>query len=105
MSIARSIGSNAFKTPDLTNFPEAQRKAVVEAFTHGFRIVFIIWVPLLGICLLTCLLIKDTGLERAEEKDASIVPDPPQSRDVEKKVADTRDVDALQERQACPCAR
>ncbi|KKY17688.1 putative mfs multidrug transporter [Phaeomoniella chlamydospora] len=86
-SLAKSIGSNVFRTPDLSLLSPAEKKAVINAYAQGMRICFIIFVPILGICLLSCLFIKDTGLQRAEEKveaASDTVPVAPLPQDIEK---------------------
>lgn len=45
-----------------------QRAATVDAYMQGIRIIFIMYAPLIGICALGALLVKDTGLA---EKDTS----------------------------------
>lgn len=40
---------------------------VLDAYMSASRAVFILQVPLIGLCLLGCVLIKDRGLQRPED--------------------------------------
>ncbi|KAK4580417.1 hypothetical protein LTR86_000620 [Recurvomyces mirabilis] len=65
-----SIANSTFAAPSLAGYSEADRKAIKHAYSAASRAVFIWCVPLVGICLLLCALIKDQGLIRKEEKEA-----------------------------------
>ena len=54
--------------PDLTNLTSVEKDEVLDSYMHASRAVFIVWVPIMGMCLALCLLIKDRGLTRPEEK-------------------------------------
>jgi MFS family permease len=62
------ILQSILKVPDLQNLATGERSLVLEAYSEASRGVFIIWAPLMGACVLLCFLIKDKGLQRAEEK-------------------------------------
>lgn len=55
----------------MSHLTETQMDEVLDAYLAGSRSVFIMWVPLMGVCFLLCFLIKDRGLTRPEEKEAS----------------------------------
>ncbi|KAL2821146.1 major facilitator superfamily-domain-containing protein [Aspergillus granulosus] len=42
---------------------------IVNAYTQASRAVFILQVPLIGVCFLACFLIRDHGLERPKDPD------------------------------------
>lgn len=46
----------------------AQQNQVVDAYMQGIHVIFITYAPILGICFLLSLLVKDDGLA---EKDAA----------------------------------
>ena len=65
-----SVAGNTFATPDLTLYSQEDRQAIEAAYAAASRAVFIWCVPLVGLCFLLCILIKDNGLVRKEEKEA-----------------------------------
>lgn len=65
------LANNTFAAPDLSTFSASDRTAIVSAYASASRAVFIWCVPLVGICLLLCALIKDKGLQRKEEQEAA----------------------------------
>ncbi|KAI0024665.1 putative MFS transporter [Xylariomycetidae sp. FL0641] len=46
--------------------------AVLDAYMAGSRAVFVLQVPLIGVCLLGCVFVKDRGLEPVEDKEAGV---------------------------------
>jgi hypothetical protein len=54
--------------PNISTLTNTQKEEVLGAYMAGSRGVFIMWLPIMGVCLLLCLLIKDKGLQRPEEK-------------------------------------
>ncbi|KAK3072365.1 hypothetical protein LTR53_006943 [Teratosphaeriaceae sp. CCFEE 6253] len=66
-----SVANSTFAAPDLTSFSEADRVAIKSAYMAASRAVFIWCVPLVGICFLLCILIKDHGLVRKEEQEVA----------------------------------
>lgn len=64
---------SSYATPDfeaLGASPE-QIHAVLQAYATASRTVFIMNVPFMGLCLIGCLLIKDRGLQRPDERQVS----------------------------------
>jgi MFS family permease len=47
---------------DALNLSTAQKSAVLDAYMQGIRVVFIVYAPMIGICALGALLVKDNGL-------------------------------------------
>lgn len=66
-ALAAEIGSSTYHVPDLTSLPAAQRDAVLNAYMNGSRAVFIMFVPIIAVCLCLCWLVKDRGLQRPDE--------------------------------------
>lgn len=62
------ILASILHVPSLTNLTSIEREDVLDSYMHASRAVFIVWVPIIGTCLALCLLIKDRGLTRPEEK-------------------------------------
>jgi hypothetical protein len=70
-SIKNSILESILRVPDLSTLTTTQRSAVLDAYMSASKGVFYVWVPLMCTCLALCLLIKDKGLTRPEEKLSS----------------------------------
>jgi MFS family permease len=67
-SVKTSILASILRVPDLSGLSTAQREQVLDAYMSASKGVFYVWAPLMGLCLALCLLIKDKGLTRPEEK-------------------------------------
>ncbi len=52
-----------------TNLSAADEDAVRSAYMGAIRTVFIVSAPMMGLCLVLCLFIKDRGLQRPEERE------------------------------------
>ncbi|OKL59818.1 hypothetical protein UA08_04979 [Talaromyces atroroseus] len=65
--IATQLAASAHSIDSL-GLTGAQRAAVLDAYMHGIHIIFIVYAPLVGICGLGALLVRDHGLA---EKDTS----------------------------------
>jgi MFS family permease len=50
---------------------EADEEVVRVAYMKAIRTVFVVLAPMMGVCLVLCLLIKDRGLQRPEEREAA----------------------------------
>lgn len=51
----------------IQNVPESDLGVVLDAYMAASHAVFILQVPLIGLCLLGCCLIRDKGLQRSDE--------------------------------------
>lgn len=69
-SIKSSILESILRVPDLSTLTAAQRSEVLDAYMSASKGVFYVWLPIMGSCLALCLLIKDKGLTRPEEKSS-----------------------------------
>lgn len=65
--IANQLASSTHSL-DALGLSDVQKSAVLDAYMSGIRIIFIVYAPMIGICALGALLVKDTGLA---EKDTS----------------------------------
>jgi MFS family permease len=70
-SVKNSILASIIRVPNLSSLSTAQREQVLDAYMSASKGVFYVWVPLMGLCLALCLLIKDKGLTRPDEKPPS----------------------------------
>ncbi|KAI1267231.1 putative MFS transporter [Xylariaceae sp. FL1019] len=61
----RSIANDAYSLPNLTG---PGRDIVLDAFMAASHAVFILQIPLLGLCFLGCFFLKDRGLQPMEEE-------------------------------------
>ncbi|KAK9346809.1 major facilitator superfamily domain-containing protein [Lipomyces starkeyi] len=61
---------SVYATPDMTSLSYDQKRMVAHAYMIAYRAVFIFFVPCMALSLAVCLLIKDTGLERQDEKSS-----------------------------------
>lgn len=69
----KHLANQSYSFP--SNLSPADKSRVLDAYMAGSRAVFILAVPLMGICLLGCLLIKDRGLEHPEEIEKKAGPE------------------------------
>ncbi len=60
------LADNTYSLPKMQDSPGFD--AVLDAYMTASRAVFILQVPLVSLCLLGCLFIKDRGLEPPEDK-------------------------------------
>ena len=67
-SFKEEILASILRVPNLSSLTDVQKEEVLDAYMSGSRAVFVVWVPIMGVCLLLCFLIKDKGLTRPEEK-------------------------------------
>ncbi|KAK5118595.1 hypothetical protein LTR85_008060 [Meristemomyces frigidus] len=65
------VANSTFAAPDLSTFSPADRASIKDAYNDASRAVFIWCVPCIGICFALCVLIKDRGLVRKEEREAA----------------------------------
>ncbi|KAH6713677.1 MFS multidrug transporter-like protein [Leptodontidium sp. MPI-SDFR-AT-0119] len=63
------ILATILSVPNVTNLSSVEKEQVLDAYMDASRALFILWLPVMGICLALCLLIVDNGLTRPEEKD------------------------------------
>jgi hypothetical protein len=73
---------SSYKLPEVGSLSPTQASQVEEAYAQASRDVFISMVPIMGLCLIICVFIKDRGLSRKEPEPAakaaeSAPPQPP----------------------------
>ena len=80
---------SSYSLPSRSTLTEAQWTSILLAYTKASHAVFILQVPLIGVCFLACVFIRDRGLERPKE---------PEEIEEEKRKAEQaeRDIEAAQ---------
>ena len=63
------LAHSAYAAPDFDSLNADDTRAILQAYTVASKSVFTLYAPCAGICLLLCLLIKDNGLVREEERE------------------------------------
>ncbi|RDW93343.1 uncharacterized protein DSM5745_00665 [Aspergillus mulundensis] len=63
----KNLSDSTYSLPSQSSVPEAAWGGIVDAYTAASKAVFILQVPLIGVCFLACLLIRDHGLERPKD--------------------------------------
>ncbi|KAL5001533.1 major facilitator superfamily domain-containing protein [Aspergillus recurvatus] len=61
------LSDSTYSLPTQSSVPESVWGGIVDAYTAASRAVFILQVPLIGVCFLACLCIRDHGLERPKD--------------------------------------
>ncbi|KAL1850146.1 hypothetical protein VTK73DRAFT_9744 [Phialemonium thermophilum] len=64
--------SSIYAQPDLSSLPGPQQIQIQVAYLAASRAVFIFWAPVIGLCLLSMVFIKDQGLSRPEKDDGDV---------------------------------
>ncbi|KAK9390814.1 major facilitator superfamily domain-containing protein [Lipomyces mesembrius] len=72
---------SVYATPVMTSLSYDQKVMVAHAYMISYRGVFIFFVPCMALSLAACLLVKDTGLERKDEKLQEQVDEPNKTQD------------------------
>ncbi|KAG6365884.1 hypothetical protein INS49_000060 [Diaporthe citri] len=78
----RHLVAPSCKLPDIDSLPPSQATEVEAAYAQASHDVFISMVPIMGLCLVLCVFIKDHGLSTTEVKPAAQDPEsaPPQQQ-------------------------
>ena len=63
-----TILASILSVPNLNQLTTVQKNEVLDAYMGASRSVFLLWVPIIAVCLCLCVLIKDKGLQRPDEK-------------------------------------
>ncbi|PYH95744.1 MFS general substrate transporter [Aspergillus ellipticus CBS 707.79] len=62
------VADSSYSLPSRTGISDADWDQILTAYARASHSVFIFQVPLMGICLIACLLIRDRGLERPKDQ-------------------------------------
>ncbi|KAL5335870.1 major facilitator superfamily domain-containing protein [Aspergillus crustosus] len=63
------LSDSTYSLPSQGSVPAEVWGGIVDAYGAASRAVFILQVPLIGVCFLACVLIRDRGLERPRDPD------------------------------------
>ncbi|KAE8410656.1 major facilitator superfamily domain-containing protein [Aspergillus pseudocaelatus] len=63
----QNLAHSTYSLPSRSGVADADWEQIITAYAKASRGVFILQVPLIGICFLACLFIKDRGLERPKD--------------------------------------
>ncbi|KAF7595048.1 hypothetical protein BBP40_007451 [Aspergillus hancockii] len=63
----QNLAHSSYSLPSRSGLADAEWAQIVTAYAKASRGVFILQVPLIGICFLACISIRDRGLERPKE--------------------------------------
>ncbi|KAL4992384.1 major facilitator superfamily domain-containing protein [Aspergillus falconensis] len=61
------LSDSTYSLPAQSSVPEAVWGGILDAYMAASKAVFILQVPLIGVCFLACLCIRDHGLERPKD--------------------------------------
>lgn len=64
----RHLVASSYKLPDIDSLTSSQATEVETAYAQASHDVFISMVPIMGLCLVLCVFIKDRGLSTKEAK-------------------------------------
>ncbi|PWY65132.1 C6 transcription factor [Aspergillus eucalypticola CBS 122712] len=64
----RDIADSSYSLPSRAGIPDADWEQILDAYAKASHSVFIFQVPLMGVCLLACVFIRDRGLERPKDQ-------------------------------------
>lgn len=67
----RPLVVSSYKLPSIDSLSPTQASQVEAAYAQASHDVFISMVPIMGLCLVICIFIKDRGLSTKEEKPAA----------------------------------
>lgn len=88
----KHLARSSYSTPERAQTSDADWVRILDAFAKASRSVFILQVPLMGVCFVACLLIRDRGLERP--KDASEIEEERRAREGDEGVKAQVDVES-----------
>jgi hypothetical protein len=66
------LAESTYSHPNFDQFSPEDASDIIDAYAKASRTVFVFLAPLAGVCLLTCIFVKDRGLTRKEDEDDSI---------------------------------
>lgn len=71
-AVYEAVHRSTFSVPNLDGLDTATKEKVLDAYGAASRSVAMMWVSVVGVCLLLMVFVKDKGLQRKEEQhDAS----------------------------------
>ncbi|KAL4804754.1 major facilitator superfamily domain-containing protein [Aspergillus unguis] len=65
----KQLAHSTYSLPSKDGISDANWSMIVDAYAAASKAVFILQVPLIGVCFLLCVFIRDRGLERPKEPE------------------------------------
>lgn len=63
------LTKSTYSLPSRSTLTDTQWSQILQAYTKASHSVFILQVPLIGVCFLACVFVRDRGLERVKEPE------------------------------------
>ena len=82
------ILATILSVPKVAGLSSSEKEQILDSYMDASRALFVMWLPVMGVCLALCLLIVDNGLTRPEEKAK-----PPETSEPQTKVAGDSDIE------------
>jgi hypothetical protein len=80
------LAESSYSLPSRSNLDATEWASILLAYSKASHSVFILQVPLIGVCLLACVFVRDRGLERPKE--------PEEIEEEKRKAEEERDAEA-----------
>lgn len=64
----KHLSNSTYSLPSKSSVPAAEWTQILHAYANASRSVFILQVPLIGVCFIACLFIRDRGLEMRKDQ-------------------------------------
>jgi MFS family permease len=77
----RNLAHSVYSKPDYSKYDAADTDVILSAYEKAGLAVFKFYAPVAGICLICCFFVKDRGLQRAEEVQATEAKNEKESKD------------------------
>ena len=61
------LAASTYTLPDFGSMSDKERDSILDAYLNATRTVFIVMAPIMFLCGVLCIFIKDKGLKRPEE--------------------------------------
>ncbi|PYH45827.1 MFS transporter [Aspergillus saccharolyticus JOP 1030-1] len=85
----KDVAHSSYTLPSRDGISDFDWEQILDAYAKASHSVFILQVPLIGICLIACLLIRDRGLERP--KDAHEIEEEKRQEEEKRRQAEARE--------------
>lgn len=80
------LAESSYSLPSKANISATEWASILLSYSKASHAVFILQVPVIGVCFLACIFVRDRGLERPKE---------PEELEEEKRKAQERDAEAV----------
>lgn len=80
------LADSSYSLPSRANLSATEWAAILLSYSKASHTVFVVQVPIIGVCFLACMLVRDRGLERPKE--------PEEIEEEKRKAQEERDAEA-----------